>query len=141
MIKDWVYVLIYFFKNLFCLFLNCQIILFFMPLMANYVPIYFHKILVALILIHFILVISFHFISFHFSLLYFFFILFFFHFILSRVNVATAVNILSSTSTSFGGAQQIDEKLQKQLLDEEEKAMSQFKVSYEFVINFAAVCL
>merc|ERR1712088_697414 len=26
-----------------------------------------------------------------------------------RVNVATAVNILSSTSTSFGGAQQIDE--------------------------------
>ena len=47
---------------------------------------------------------------------------------LSRVNVATAVNILSSTSTSFGGAQQIDEKLQKQLLDEEEKAMSQFKV-------------
>ena len=48
---------------------------------------------------------------------------------LSRVNVATAVNILSSTSTSFGGAQQIDEKLQKQLLDEEEKAMSQFKVS------------
>ena len=125
--------LIYFFLNLFCLFLNCQIILFFMPLMANYVPIYFHKIL---ILIHFILVISFHF-----SLLYFFFILFFFHFILSRVNVATAVNILSSTSTSFGGAQQIDEKLQKQLLDEEEKAMSQFKVSYEFVINFAAVCL
>ena len=67
--------------------------------------------------------------------------MFFFHFILSRVNVATAVNILSSTSTSFGGAQQIDEKLQKQLLDEEEKAMSQFKVSYQFVINFAAVCL
>ena len=64
-----------------------------------------------------------------------------FYFMLSRVNVATAVNILSSTSTSFGGAQQIDEKLQKQLLDEEEKAMSQFKVSYEFVINFAAVCL
>jgi len=43
-----------------------------------------------------------------------------------RVNVASAVNILSSTSTSFGGAQQIDEKLQKQLLEEEENAMKQF---------------
>ena len=50
-------------------------------------------------------------------------------FLLSRVNVASAVNILSSTSTSFGGAQQIDEKLQKQLLAEEEIAMKQFKVS------------
>ena len=50
-------------------------------------------------------------------------------FLLSRVNVASAVNILSSTSTSFGGAQQIDEKLQKQLLAEEENAMKQFKVS------------
>ena len=48
---------------------------------------------------------------------------------LSRVNVATAVNILSSTSTSFGGAQQIDEKLQQQLLEEEEQAMNQFKVN------------
>jgi len=44
-----------------------------------------------------------------------------------RVNVASAVNILSSTSTSFGGAGQIDEKLQKQLLEEEENAMKQFK--------------
>lgn len=45
-----------------------------------------------------------------------------------RVNVASAVNILSSTSTSFGGgAGQIDEKLQQQLLDEEEHAMKQFK--------------
>ena len=61
-----------------------------------------------------------------------FFCLFFFLcsiFSLSRVNVASAVNILSSTSTSFGGAQQIDEKLQKQLLAEEENAMKQFKVS------------
>jgi len=56
-----------------------------------------------------------------------------------RVNVATAVNILSSTSTSFGGAQQIDEKLQKQLLDEEEKAMSQFKGDKQKATNpFAA---
>ena len=46
-----------------------------------------------------------------------------------RVNVASAVNILSSTSTSFGGAGQIDEKLQKQLLEEEENAMKQFKVN------------
>lgn len=45
-----------------------------------------------------------------------------------RVNVASAVNILSSTSTSFGGgAGQIDEKLQQQLLEEEEHAMKQFK--------------
>merc|ERR1712141_536803 len=44
-----------------------------------------------------------------------------------RVNVASAVNILSSTSTSFGGAQNIDEKLQRQLLEEEENAMKQFK--------------
>jgi hypothetical protein len=47
-----------------------------------------------------------------------------------RINVASAVNILSSTSTSFGGAQQIDEKLQRQLLEEEEKAMNQFKVRH-----------
>ena len=47
-----------------------------------------------------------------------------------RVNVASAVNILSSTSTSFGGgAGQIDEKLQQQLLEEEEHAMKQFKVN------------
>ena len=46
-----------------------------------------------------------------------------------RVNVASAVNILSATSTSFGGgAGQIDEKLQQQLLEEEEHAMKQFKV-------------
>lgn len=51
------------------------------------------------------------------------------HFSLSRVNVASAVNILSSTSTSFGGTQHIDEKLQRQLLEEEEKAMNQFKVT------------
>jgi len=44
-----------------------------------------------------------------------------------RVNVASAVNILSSTSTSFGGAGAIDEKLQRQLLEEEENAMKQFK--------------
>ena len=56
-------------------------------------------------------------------------------FLLSRVNVASAVNILSSTSTSFGGAQQIDEKLQKQLLAEEEIAMKQFKVSILVSIN------
>merc|ERR1712223_2218349 len=56
-----------------------------------------------------------------------------------RVNVATAVNILSSTSTSFGGAQQIDEKLQKQLLDDEEKAMKQFKGDKQKATNpFAA---
>ena len=56
-----------------------------------------------------------------------------FYVLLSRVNVASAVNILSSTSTSFGGAQQIDEKLQKQLLEEEENAMKQFnKVSNRF---------
>ena len=48
-----------------------------------------------------------------------------------RVNVASAVNILSSTSTSFGGgAGQIDEKLQQQLLEEEEHAMKQFKVIF-----------
>ena len=58
-------------------------------------------------------------------------------FLLSRVNVASAVNILSSTSTSFGGAQQIDEKLQKQLLAEEENAMKQFKVSTLVLKYFA----
>merc|ERR1712223_771294 len=41
-------------------------------------------------------------------------------------------------STSFGGAQQIDEKLQKQLLDEEEKAMSQFKEKKGGTNPFAA---
>jgi len=55
-----------------------------------------------------------------------------------RVNVATAVNILSSTSTSFGGAQQIDEKLQQQLLEEEEQAMNQFKEKQKATNPFAA---
>jgi len=55
-----------------------------------------------------------------------------------RVNVASAVNILSSTSTSFGGAQQIDEKLQKQLLAEEEIAMKQFKENSKATNPFAA---
>ena len=44
------------------------------------------------------------------------------------MNVAAAVNILSSTSSSFGGSSQIDEKLQQKLLQEEEQAMSKFKV-------------
>ena len=62
---------------------------------------------------------------------------------LSRVNVATAVNILSSTSTSFGGAQQIDEKLQQQLLEEEEQAMNQFKVNKQlnFYVNKVDISL
>jgi len=55
-----------------------------------------------------------------------------------RVNVASAVNILSSTSTSFGGAGQIDEKLQKQLLEEEENAMKQFKEKKGGTNPFAA---
>ena len=77
---------------------------------------------------------SVHFIYLFIHLFYFFtFILFcflFFPFSQNyRVNVASAVNILSSTSTSFGGgAGQIDEKLQQQLLEEEEHAMKQFKV-------------
>ena len=59
----------------------------------------------------------------------FYFVLFFPFSQNYRVNVASAVNILSSTSTSFGGgAGQIDEKLQQQLLEEEEHAMKQFKV-------------
>jgi hypothetical protein len=76
---------------------------------------------------------SVHFIYLFIHLFYFFtFILFrflFFPFSQNyRVNVASAVNILSSTSTSFGGgAGQIDEKLQQQLLEEEEHAMKQFK--------------
>lgn len=41
-------------------------------------------------------------------------------------------------STSFGGAQQIDEKLQKQLLEEEENAMKQFKVNEKATNPFAA---
>jgi len=55
-----------------------------------------------------------------------------------RVNVASAVNILSSTSTSFGGAGQIDEKLQMQLLEEEENAMKQFKEKKGGTNPFAA---
>ena len=72
-------------------------------------------------------ILSFFLTVFFFGLFSFDFIFYFF--MLSRVNVATAVNILSSTSTSFGGAQQIDEKLQQQLLEEEEQAMNQFKVN------------
>ena len=46
------------------------------------------------------------------------------------MNVESAVNILSSTSTSFGAssASNIDEKLQRQLLAEEEQAMQKYKV-------------
>ena len=73
--------------------------------------------------------------SVHFIYLFYFFTFILFCFLFFpfsqnyRVNVASAVNILSSTSTSFGGgAGQIDEKLQQQLLEEEEHAMKQFKV-------------
>ena len=50
---------------------------------------------------------------------------------LLRVNVAAAVNILSSTSSAFGNAtaKGVDEKLQKKLLQEEEQAMQKLKVS------------
>ena len=64
-------------------------------------------------------------------LLYFpFFSSVFFLLFLCRVNVESAVNILSSTSTSFGAssASNIDEKLQRQLLAEEEQAMQKYKV-------------
>ncbi len=46
------------------------------------------------------------------------------------MNVAAAVNVLSSTSSAFGTASSthIDEKLQKQLLAEEEQAMQKYKV-------------
>ena len=55
--------------------------------------------------------------------------------ILLRVNVESAVNILSSTSTSFGAssASNIDEKLQRQLLAEEEQAMQKYKVGVKWV--------
>ncbi|XP_059083085.1 phosphatidylinositol-binding clathrin assembly protein LAP-like isoform X3 [Tigriopus californicus] len=44
-----------------------------------------------------------------------------------RVNVAAAVSVLSSTSSSFGNSSNIDEKLQKQYLADEEKAMAAYK--------------
>ena len=47
-----------------------------------------------------------------------------------RVNVAAAVKTLSSTSSAFGSASNsaaIDEKLQRQLLQEEEQAMARYK--------------
>ena len=86
--------------------------------------------------IDFFLKIGIHFIYFRFILFTYFIFSHLFYFVLFfpfsqnyRVNVASAVNILSSTSTSFGGgAGQIDEKLQQQLLEEEEHAMKQFKV-------------
>ena len=56
--------------------------------------------------------------------------------LLFRVNVESAVNILSSTSTSFGAssASNIDEKLQRQMLAEEEQAMQKYKVGMEDVM-------
>jgi len=54
------------------------------------------------------------------------------HVSLFRVNVAAAVKTLSTTSSSFGATSSaIDEKLQRQLLEEEEQAMAKYKVSQQ----------
>lgn len=58
----------------------------------------------------------------------------------NRVNVESAVNILSSTSTSFGAssASNIDGKLQRQLLAEEEQAMQKCKDGAKATNPFAS---
>lgn len=57
----------------------------------------------------------------------------------SRVNVDAAVNVLSSTSSSFGAATQIDEKLQQQLMAEEEQAMAKYKEQHKATNPFMSV--
>jgi hypothetical protein len=69
--------------------------------------------------------------------LFSFYFPFCFLFFLFRVNVDAAVNILSSTSSSFGASansSKIDEKMQRQLLAEEEQAMNKYKVRHIFSV-------